>query len=152
MGLCRAKAAAGEKFNVVAGETLWTAFSRAGAPGFGWSLSMGVVGDAARTSVVLAPAPYMGLIPDFTASWGEAAYAKAHLNSCWELYGVDTRGAYPATGSVYDMRTIQTRAPFFPFEPTWRNVEAPTCPGHPNGTFSVSANATVQDVLWTIGW
>jgi hypothetical protein len=76
-GQVEAKAAAGEKFNVVAGETLWTSFARAGAPGFGWSLSMGVKGDASRTSVVLAPQPYMGLIPAFTASWDEPVYAKA---------------------------------------------------------------------------
>ena len=66
--------------------------------------------------------------------------------------GVETRNAYPSTGSVYDMRTIQTRTPYFPFGTDWRNVEQPTCPGAPNGTFVVTANATQQDVMWTVGW
>jgi len=50
------------------------------------------------------------------------------------------------------MRTIQTRTPYFPFGTDWRNVEQPTCPGAPNGTFVVTANATQQDVMWTVGW
>jgi hypothetical protein len=144
-----AKAAAGQKFGVVAGEVLWTSFTR--SADFAWTLAMGVKGDAARTSFVIAPRPYMGLL-ESTRSWGEEIYGKAHLNSCWELYGVETRNAYPASGSVYDMRTVQAAGPAFPFQPDWTNVEVPTCPGHPNGTFRVTSNATVQDVVWTVGW
>ena len=150
-GHVEAKAAAGEVFGCAENETLWTSFTRAPRPGAAWTLAMGVKGDAARTSLVVATAPFMGLIPGFSSSWGEDAYVTAHLNSCWELYGVDTRGAYPATGSVFDMRTVQA-GPRFPWQTNWRNVEVPTCPGAPTGTFKVSANATQQDVLWTIGW
>jgi len=145
-----AKAAAGQKFPTAAGEVLWTSFAR--SADFVWTLAMGVKGDAARTSVVFAPKPFLGFVDAWSSSWDEDAYAEAHLNSCWELYGVETRNAYPATGSVYDMRTVQTAAPLFPFADTWSNVEEPTCPGHPEGKFSVASNATVQDVTWTIGW
>jgi len=48
------------------------------------------------------------------------------------------------------MRTVQPRAGAFPWQPDWKNVEQPTCDGHPTGTFVVNANATQQDVLWTI--
>jgi len=80
-----AKAAAGEVFRTVEGETLWTSFTRAPAPSFAWTLAMGVRGDGSRTSIVIATAPFMGLLRDETASWGEPAYQRAHLNSCWEL-------------------------------------------------------------------
>ena len=88
-----AKAATGQKFNTVAGEVLWTSFTRAPAPSFAWTLAMGVLGDASRTSIVVSPAPYMGLLHSETSSWGEPAYDTAHLNSCWELVRVLPRGS-----------------------------------------------------------
>ena len=84
----QANAAAGEVFNCLEGETLWTSFARSPAPDFAWTLTMGVKGDASRTSIVISPAPYMGLISTETMSWGEAAYDTAHLSTCMHLCAV----------------------------------------------------------------
>lgn len=50
------------------------------------------------------------------------------------------------------MRTIQSTPGGFPWATNWRDVEEPTCPGHPSGRFKISSNATQQDVMWDIFW
>jgi hypothetical protein len=39
-------------------------------------------GDKTRTSVVVVPKPFMGLIEDETSSWSEPVYGSAWSNSC----------------------------------------------------------------------
>ena len=66
-------AATGKLFNTTAGETLWTQFKLDEATK-AWTLSMGVKGDPARTSTVVAEKPFMGLISNVTSSWDEDQY------------------------------------------------------------------------------
>ena len=51
-----------------------------------WTLSMGVIGDASRTSSFVSEKPFMGLLEsNGTSSWSEPAYQYAFYNGCWEL-------------------------------------------------------------------
>lgn len=114
---------------------------------------MGVVGDPARTSTLTVAQPFMGLLGNETTSWREPAYANAYFNGCWELYfsGPPDARHYPATGSIYDLRTTlgPQQAPF-PWYTGWNNVEMPDCPGHPSAIFTELHNTTQQDVGWLI--
>ena len=74
------KAVVGETYPVAPGERTWTSFTRRN---YSWYLDMGVVGDTSRTSTVVAPTPYMGLLAPHTTSWSEAIYDNVHVNSCW---------------------------------------------------------------------
>ena len=147
-----AKAAAGPWYNCTEGEILWTEYSLDDS--WVWTLSMGVVGDASRTSSFRAEKPFMGLLEsNGTSSWSEPAYQYAFLNGCWELYGIAPYGTthYPSSSSVYDMRTVAgpAQAPI-DWQLHWSDDEWATCPGHPNGTFTEIHNATQQDVGWLI--
>jgi hypothetical protein len=144
------KAATGDLFVTVSGETLFTAFARVGGV---WTLTMGVVGDATRTSVVVAGAPYMGLLADVTKSWVEPAYDHVHVNGCWELYGVDTPHAFPSTGSNYSWTTAAAAPGAIPWAApasAWSNIETPTCPGGPTATFAEGHTPSAQTVSWNI--
>lgn len=93
-------AATGELFNAKQGEILWTNFSLNDK--WEWTLGMGIKGDPSRTSTVVAPKPYMGLLPPTeTNSWSEDTYNQTFVNGCWEMYGVEDREHYPSTGSTY---------------------------------------------------
>jgi hypothetical protein len=147
-----AKAAAGQWYNCTERDVLWTEYALdedAASGEWVWTLRMGVVGDAARTSTLVVPKPFMGLLPGETASWREPAYQTAHYNSCLELYGIAPYGGthYPASSMAYDLRTTlgEGQAPVA-WQTQWSDIEYATCPGHPNSTFSEIHNATRQDV------
>jgi len=150
-----AKAAAGQWFNCTEKDVLWTEYALDEAAGgaWVWTLRMGVVGDAARTSTLVVDQPFMGLLAPETRAWTEPAYAVAHWNSCLELYGVAPYGGthYPASAIVYDLRTTlgAGQAPV-PWQTAWTDVEFATCPGHPNSTFAEIHNATQQDVIQNV--
>jgi hypothetical protein len=147
----RPKAATGPTFPTVEGEVLFTRFSLSeGFAGPEWLLEMGVVGDPERLSSVVAPLPYMGLLAPATQSWSEAQYDHVHVNSCWELYNVDTPHAFPSTGSDVQWTTT-TRAPnSIDWYRNWSNIEVPTCAGAPTAVFSDEVSPTWQRVDWTI--
>ena len=143
-------AATGPTFPAQQGEVLWTEFTVDAAAV--WTLSMGVVGDAARTSVLAVPAPYMGLLAE-TASWAEPTYDSASVNACWELYGVADRAHYPSTGSRYAMTIARGEAAAaFPWFTNWTEIEEPTCPGAPASAIREAHDDTKQTVLWDISW
>lgn len=146
-----AKAAAGPWFNCTERDVLWTEYALDTA--WVWTLSIGVVGDPSRTSTLVVPQPFMGLLASETTSWQEPAYSVAHYNSCWELYGVGPYGGthYPSSSSVYDMGTVlgPQQAPV-QWQTQWRDVEYATCPGHPNSTFVELHNDTHQHVIQNI--
>ena len=146
-----AKAAAGQWYNCSERDVLWTEYSL--DENWVWTLSMGVVGDPSRTSVLVVAEPFMGLLASETKSWNETAYRVAHYNGCWELYGVAPYGGthYPSSSSVYNMRTTlgPEQAPV-EWQQHWSNIEYSTCPHGPNATFSEIHTATRQDVGWTI--
>ena len=142
-----AKAAAGPSFNASAGDVLWTNYSL--DVSWHWTLAMGVVGDASRTSSFVSTMPYMGLLANETTSWSDPEFRIAHFNSCWEMYGADSRQNYPSSSSVFNMRTTRPSADFA-WETSWSNGEMPTCPGHPNAVFSEMHNDTQQNVQWSV--
>ena len=83
-----AKAAYGDLFPAHQGETLFTNFSATptedGSPI--WTLTMGVLGDSSRVSVLRVDKPYMGLgelwdVP--SKSWGELNFTNFCTNACW---------------------------------------------------------------------
>ena len=53
-------AATGEAYAAKEGEKVWTKFTL--SADHVWTLGMGVVGDASRTSTVVADKPFMGLV------------------------------------------------------------------------------------------
>ena len=72
------------------------------------------------------------------------------VNSCWELYNVDTPHAFPSTGSNVQWTTT-TRAPnSIDWYRNWTNIEVPTCAGAPTAVFSDTVSPTWQRVDWTI--
>ena len=145
-------AATGDLVAVEAGEVVFTKFEL--RANWTWRLSMVVVGEPDRVSVVDVDQPYMGLVNDTAAqTWSDPTFANAHVNSCWELYGMRDRAHYPSSGSKYDMRITQgdTDHPF-DWHTNWSELEIPTCPGAPNTTLSESHTDSQQDVLWTLYW
>ena len=76
-------------------------------------------------------------------------FSVAHWNSCWEVYGADSKENYPSSSSVYDMRVNRPSASF-PWQTSWHNGEMPTCPGHPDATFSEIHTDLQQDVIWNV--
>lgn len=107
-------AAYGELFPAVPGEILHTTFELSldgvsSSPA--WTLTMSVVGDPNRTSVLVVPEPYMGLGKDWSpkpsTSWLEPNFRNLCINACWELYGASDAQKLPASGAGYRLRIEQ---------------------------------------------
>jgi hypothetical protein len=144
-------AATGPVFPAAAGEVLWTRMIfDAGA--LSWRLSMGVVGDRTRISVVDVPKPFMGLL-DPAATWADEAFSFVHVNSCWELYGIVTPGNWPSSGSNYVMEVRVEQPGAMPWAIDWGNGSEMDCPGRPtNVSWSETHNGTLQRVGWNVEW
>lgn len=143
------KAVAGDVYQCVPGESLWTQFTQ--SHDHVWTLTMGVVGDPTRTSVVVAPRPFMGLVSG-TSSWSEATYDEVHVNSCWELYDASPwdRAHWPGSGSIFNMQ-IDTQIPGgIAWVTNWTNGDAMNCSGHPNTTIAEKHSPTQQNVTWEL--
>ena len=111
-------AAYGEFHPVKPGETLYTEFELSLIGGKTssnakeypvWTLTMGVVGDTTRTSILKVPHPYMGLGTDWsngpTTSWLEEPYHNMCINMCWEIYGGIDSAHLPSSGALYNVST-----------------------------------------------
>lgn len=105
-------AAYGDFFPVQAGEEIKTKFEiLPGGDGMDekspmWKLTMEVVGDSSRTSVLEVHRPYMGmgsLWETPTTSWAEDSYRNVCINACWELYGADDSAHMPTSGNTYKL-------------------------------------------------
>jgi len=109
-------AAYGEFHEAKPGETLYTEFvlsltvgkTRYSAKEYPmWTLTMGVVGDTTRTSILEVPHPYMGLGKNWndgpTTSWLEEPYHNMCINMCWEIYGGIDSAHLPSSGALYKM-------------------------------------------------
>ena len=114
--LTDAHAAYGELVPVVPGEILLTTFelslpqdSSAHSPV--WTLTMSVVGDPSRTSVLKVPQPYMGVGKDWSprpsTSWLEPNFRNLCINACWEFYGASDAQKLPTSGAEYRMKIEQ---------------------------------------------
>jgi hypothetical protein len=149
------KAATGPTFPAAPGEDLWTAMDLdTSTPSWAWTLRMGVVGDAARTSTLAVPAPFMGLLAPATASWREAAYSQVHVNSCLELYGLASPGGWPSTGSAFDMRVTAGAPGAIAWATNFSNGSTiPNCSGAPSRHGTTEAHsAAQQNITWAVGW
>jgi hypothetical protein len=142
-----ARAATGDVYPAMEGEKVWTKFSL--SEDYVWTLGMGVVGDPSRTSTVVSSQPFMGLVPNDTASWKEEEYSRCSVNACWELYGVTDEDHFPQTGSRYDIRISSGERPFpAPWDTKWNPLqENGNCA---NCTIAESHNTTAQHVVWTV--
>ena len=112
-----AHAAYGDFFHAYPGEILQTSFelslptdSFSSVKSPAWQLTMSVMGDPNRTSVLTVPKPYMGLgehweIP--SSSWLEPNFRNLCINSCWELYGASDAEHLPSSGAEYRLRIEQ---------------------------------------------
>lgn len=144
-------AVTGAIFPASAGEVLWTRMDYDTAS-LSWTLSMGVEGDASRTSVVVVPQPFMGLLHP-SASWGDDTYSMAHVNSCWELYGIQEPGNWPSSGSGFEMDVGVVQPGAIPWNPDWSNGSTMDCPGEPsNVTWREAHNDSAQQVFWDVQW
>eukprot|EP00040_Diaphanoeca_grandis_P026486 m.148436 g.148436 ORF g.148436 m.148436 type:complete len:325 (-) comp30596_c0_seq1:406-1380(-) len=149
------KAAYGKLYPAKAGETLFTSFTQSKSSkvdGTAWTLKMGVVGDADRTSVVVVDQPYMGLGENWpvpTKTWNEANYSRMCINSCWELYGAVDRAHLPNSGSTYNIQITRGEETQFPWVKQWDEDEGlgKSCA---TSTIAESHNGTAQNVLWKI--
>ena len=147
------KALTGRTFPTSPGEVLWTRMTLDAPGAWAWTLSMGVVGDAARTSTVVVPAPFMGLLAPATASWAEATYSAVHVNSCWELYGLAGPGGWPSTGSAFAM-TVAAAAPGgIPWATNFSGGSVTHCPGEPTRHATTEVHsASAQNITWDVAW
>jgi hypothetical protein len=117
-------AAYGKLYNVNPGEILFTKFelvslsssslsSSSLSPA--WVLTMSVVGDPLRTSVLRIDQPYMGLGARWkdkpSVSWLESNFRNMCINACWELYGATNIGRLPipAYSTTYHLNIQQPR-------------------------------------------
>jgi len=155
-GKLEAKAAYGDLYPTTAGEMLFTSFEATpNAVGdFIWTLKMGVVDDATRTSVVEVPAPYMGLGKLWPGdlkvdSWSGKNFTNMCVNACWELYGAKDAAHLPSNGSHYDVMITRPASDAFPWVQKWDEDEGKgkTCAKSNIREFH---NDTVQHVLWDI--
>ena len=139
-------AATGEAFQTKQGEKLWTKFSL--SEDHVWTLGMGVVGDATRTSTVVAAQPFMGLVPESTTSWAEEEYSECNVNTCWELYGVKDEAHFPSTGSRYDITITTTKPNAIDWMTKWNpELENGGCA---DTSISEKHNDTAQVVTWIV--
>ena len=151
----QAKAAYGDLYPAVEGETLFTSFTASPGP-FGpqWTLEMGVVGDASRTSSVLVQQPYMGLgakWPVPSVSWSELNFTNICINSCWEIYGGIDADHLPSTGTLYDMRITKGPALDYPFVSQWdRDEGATSCFADFRAESHTDGPGGEQHVFWAI--
>ena len=127
-----AHAAYGELFPTVPGETLLTTFELStpsrrmaeeedsSSSSFvssspAWTLTMSVLGDPQRTSVLIVSEPYMGLgkhwSPKSSTSWLEPNFQNLCINACWELYGASDASKLPASGAEYRLKIEQPLLP-----------------------------------------
>ncbi|KAG7359079.1 hypothetical protein IV203_015668 [Nitzschia inconspicua] len=77
-----------------------------------WTLTMQVVGDPARMSILPIRHPYMGMGrngPRPSYSWFEPNFQHLCLNSCWELYGAIDAEHLPTSGAVYNLTITQPK-------------------------------------------
>lgn len=75
-----------------------------------WTLTMTVVGDPSRTSILRVEEPYMGMGKDWdrpSSSWLEPNFHKMCINACWELYGASDSRKLPSTGAEYKLTIEQ---------------------------------------------
>ena len=135
-----------EAFQTKQGEKLWTRFSL--SEDHVWTLGMGVVGDATRTSTVVAEKPFMGLVPESTTSWAEEEYSECNVNTCWELYGVKDEAHFPSTGSRYDITITTTKPNAIDWMTKWNpELENGGCA---DTSISEKHNDTAQVVTWIV--
>lgn len=75
-----------------------------------WTLTMSIVGDPKRKSVLRVSEPYMGMGKNWSTpstSWLEPNFQNMCINACWELYGASDAGKLPASGAEYKMTIEQ---------------------------------------------
>lgn len=148
-----AKAAYGELHAASAGELLFTNFSASPAADGSpiWTLTMGIVNDPLRVSVLKIDKPYMGLGENWAApskSWGELNYTNMCINACWEIYGGSDEDHLPSTGARYNLTITRGTQQLYPWVQQWDQDEGARCI---NNTILESHSAEVQTVLWDIG-
>ena len=150
----QAKAAYGDLYPTVEGETVFTSFvASEGAPGKGpvWTLEMGVVGDASRTSRIVIDQPYMGFgasWPVPTTRWDELNYTNICINACWEIYGGIDPDHLPSSGTTYDLKITRGAGQTYPWATQWdRDEGAGTCFAD---AIAETHTALEQHVYWTI--
>jgi hypothetical protein len=83
-----------------------------------WILTMSVLGDTSRTSILKVDMPYMEMGQEWsdpTESWLEPTYRNVCINACWELYGAYSASHLPSSGATYNL-TIQQPDQLIPYE------------------------------------
>jgi hypothetical protein len=73
-----------------------------------WHLTMGVIGDEARTSRLVVDKPFMGMIEPYSNSWMEDIYDNVYVGSCLENYGMFQRDNYPSYWKISVDITLPT--------------------------------------------
>lgn len=147
-----ARAATGKLIPVEPGEVIETSIGLQKYDGNRslWILSIGVLGQADRTSQVIVHKPFMGLLNKTIASadWMDYRYSDVFVGSCLENYGMRQRENFPNT---WDM-DIRIYSEVSGWQEEWSVNNFHRCDGwNPPMTNVESWNTsfTSQSVHWT---
>ena len=142
------KAATGKLIAVEPGEVIETAMElvERSENRSAWILRMGVVGDAARSSTVIADRPFMGLL-NSTSSWTEEVYDDVYVGSCLENYGMECSENYPSSWEIRINIVLpaQTRNAWWR---EWRLEHEPNCDWQPRCQVSSVNGQHWQKAKW----
>jgi len=157
-----AHAAYGDLFPAVPGETLLTTFELSSpsrrtaeeedsssssfvSSSPAWTLTMSVLGDPQRTSILTVSEPYMGLgkqwSPKPSTSWLEPNFQNLCINACWELYGASDASKLPASGAECQLKIEQ------PLLPSTIGSQTPSV-GAANSTTAAQSNTRTNNVRY----
>jgi hypothetical protein len=165
MGICRdpttshcpndwiAKAATGKLVTVFPGEVIETSFELVPVRNrFEWHLRMGVVGDVARSSIVVADTPFMGLLNNSSNRWMDGLYENVYVGSCLENYGMQGPDNYPQTWqidvSIRSPTVLPVTAGGGSWWSDWRLEHERSCDWQPQSLVSSRNGSHWQTAIW----
>ncbi|KAI2508360.1 hypothetical protein MHU86_6034 [Fragilaria crotonensis] len=140
------KAATGDLIAVEPGEVIETTFLLVERKGhlLEWQLSIGVLGQPHRTSVLVVDRPFLGLVPS-TTLWDEIAYEHVYVGSCLENYGMTKSKNYPPAWQI----RMEIWSPGRLVEwKDWSVSHNPTCDWQPKSTVMSNHTLLMQRAIW----
>ena len=111
-----------------------------------WQLSIGVIGQAHRTSMLVVDRPFLGLVSS-TKSWNEDVYEHVYVGSCLENYGMTSSKNYPPKWQIRMEIWSPERHAVVDWK-DWRVSPNPVCSFQPKSTVTSNHTSTMQWAIW----